>query len=738
MVLREIQLGSSTNLSGYYAIPQVPAGTYTLVCSYIGYQTHTRQVQLQPGTAQHLDIRLETQILEVGEVVISAAAESAERGFDQPLSKLELAPDQMARLPRVVEVDLLRSLQTLPGIVPVSDYSSAPHIRGGTPDQNLYLIDGTDVYNPEHAFGLFSIFNMDAIKSIQLYKGGFGARYGGRLSSILDVTHLDGNKEKFEGTAALSLLSARTTVQVPIRERGSVSGSLRRTYFDQTVGRLIDDIPQYYFYDGHLKAFVEINPRNKLTLSAYGGRDVLDLPFNSNASEVLDFQYRWGNTTGSMRWTTLLSPRLFANFWLTGSRFDSRFDLSETLGLKEKNNVRDLTAKGNFEYYHSDHWRSEFGFEQKNLRVVYQQDFSDARADIDKSATHYAGYGQFTYGPNPLWEIEAGLRANRFDSGTTQTDLAPRLAARYRLSDRATLKAAGGQYYQYLHRIPRIFIADIWTAANRFQRASASNHYILGYQQELSPHYQLEVETYHKTYRSIYSFNRTFIATIEPDFYADEVPIFAETRSLFNEGDGSSRGLEVLLQKRQGTIDGWIGYTLARTRYEIAAINRGTGFSPRHDRTSTLNLVGNLDIKNLRRGWTSRRARSDKNKWVFGFTFVYSSGQPITRPGSGYLAQSLPDVVGIRDYLRNSRRDFAVLPEQINRFRLPPYIRLDLSLRYERPGAVFFLDVFNAGNRKNVWFIQYDDDSEGFFVVQDIEKFPMFPILPSLGAQVKF
>lgn len=255
--------------------------------------------------------------------------ETVEKLFKKPISEIRLSHRQVSQIPQIAEADLLRSLQTLPGILPLSDFSSALYVRGGTPDQNLYMIDGTDVYNPEHAFGIFSTFNTDAIKQVKLSKGGFGAEYGGRLSSILDVTNLDGNREQFAGTAAISLLSTKTTLQMPMGHRGSLSGSVRRTYFDQTVGKKLKDTPQYYFYDGNFKAFVDVDEKNKLTVSGYGGRDFLNVIFNQDASQETGFQADWGNKTGSVRWMRVFSPQLIGNFWATGSRFSSDFTFDE-------------------------------------------------------------------------------------------------------------------------------------------------------------------------------------------------------------------------------------------------------------------------------------------------------------------------------------------------------------------------------------------------------------------------
>lgn len=743
--LSENSKGSSSNLSGYYVIPKVEPGVYTLVVSYIGYHAVKREVEILPGEQKVVNVRMEPQALEGQLVEIFADSVSVmTRLFEKPISKLSLTPGEINLLPQVAESDLLRTLQTLPGIVPVSDYSSAPYVRGGTPDQNLYLIDGTDVYNPEHAFGLFSMFNTDAIKQVEVYKGGFGSEYGGRLSSILNVTHLDGNRERFEGTASVSVLSAKSTLQFPLGDFGSLSGSFRRTYFDQTVARFINNIPEYYFYDGNVKAFIDINGNNNLTISGYGGRDFLDIIQNENAADDVSIAYDWGNKTGSARWTTVFNPKLFANFWVTGSRFTSDFDLSQTLGMSETNDVVDITFKGDLEYSYSQELGGKFGFEQKNLHVTYRQVFPDSRADIDRSPRHYAAYGTIQWRPNPLWHVQPGLRFNYFDSDRNFVDLGPRISLKYRAAETVNLKATTGVYHQYLNRIPRAFIADIWTVADKFQKASTAYHYIIGYQQEIAGRYELEIETYYKEYRNIHAFNEAFLASVTTDRYDDGIPVFTETQGIFHEGDGTSWGAELLLRRRHGILSGWIGYAFSKTEYEFTSVNTGKPFPPRHDKPSTLNIVGNVDLNNLVRLFGGRaQKKDDRNRWRFGFVFVYASGQPITRPGSGYLANSLPDFNAARNYFTGDVRDFVLYPEAINSFRLPAYIRMDVSLRYEHQfknwSLETFAQVFNVGNRRNVWFVQYQDDSDGGFdVLQDIKTTPMFPILPTIGFQAKF
>ncbi len=727
----ELERGSSTNVSGYYIIPKVPAGDYTLICDYLGYRTYTAKITILPGENTAVAVRLSVDLVQ-GETVevVADSVRVSRKLYEKEISKIELSAAQISRIPQVAEADLLRSLQTLPGILPVSDYSTALYVRGGTPDQNLYLLDGTDVYNPEHAFGLFSTFNTDAIKHIELSKGGFNASYGGRLSSILDVINLDGNREQFEGKASISLLSAKTTLQMPLGESGAISGSLRRTYFDQTVARAIDEIPDYYFYDGNVKAFWEVNPKNKITASFYGGRDVLDLVFNNEATDQAGFTLDWGNRTGSVRWTRVFNPQLFANFWVTGSRFSSNFDLGETIPVTERNFVSDITVKGNLEYHYSPKWLMKFGFEQKNLHMTYEQTFPGGSVDVDQRQTSVIGYLQNNWRPTPNWDIEGGIRYSYFSSEKDFNDIAPRFSAKYRLTETINLKAASGVFYQYLHRIPQTFASDIWTTSNQYQDQSKATHFILGFQKEVANDYQFEVEGFYKEYMNIYRFNQNFITELQPGRrMPNGDPVYTNTLGLFHSGDGESRGVEMMIRKDVGSVTGWLGYSYSDTEYQFEDINNGENFAPRHDRRSTVNMVANIDIKNAMRAMRGDLQHQDRGRWTLGLNFVYASGQPITTPGSGYLISDGPGAPDV---------ELEYFPGETNAYRLPYYSRLDLSLNYRRQFTTWtmepYLQVFNIGNRKNVWFVDYDFDNGN----SDISTVNMFPILPTVGVNFTF
>lgn len=725
--------GASSNRNGYYVIPDVEPGQYILICQYIGYRIFKQKITVARDEDLRVNITMEPAYIEAEEIVIVAdSLRPAERLFNRPISQMGISPWEIRQIPQVAESDLMRTLQTLPGILPVSDYSSQLYIRGGTPDQNLFLIDGADVYNPEHAFGLFSTFNTDAIKDVEVSKGGFGARFGGRLSSVIDVTNLDGNRKTMEGTAEISLLSAKGTIQLPLWNLGSLSASLRRTYLDQTFGRYIDDVPDYYFYDGHVKAFFDLSPRNKLSVSTFYGRDVLNILFDEDAEDSEALIYNWGNTTGSARWTYIFNPRLFSNFWVTYSRFSSRFDFED---IYEDNYITDFAIKGQFEYALSKKLLAEFGYEYKDLIYKYKQVFPGGIIDVGRDRDHYIAYVLLNWRPTARWEIESGVRYNYFHSNVDYQNAAPRFSAKYRLDETSSVKLATGVYHQYLHRIPRAFIADIWTTADENYQNSSAYHYIVGYQREVAGNLEFEAETYYKQYRDIYSI-KDYILDLQPQSYSDEgSPIYQKTTGLFDRGDGYSVGLELFLRKNYGPLTGWIAYALSRTQYAIDAVNRNQSFAPRHDRTSVLNTVINMELKNFIRDLRQRPLKEDRGKWLLGMNFVYATGQPLTLTSSTYKMSSFPD----RDF-----EELFLYPSARNEFRLPPYLRLDVSLTYERRYKSWMLSpyfqFFNIGNRKNVWFIRYEDeeDVDNNRVNQTIETVNMLPLLPTLGIRVKF
>jgi outer membrane cobalamin receptor len=701
----------------------------------MGYADYRQEVQVKLGQELKVNIYIEPTSIESEAIVVTAdSVRTAVRLFHKEISNIELSPLEIRRLPAMAESDLLRTLQSLPGVLPLSDFSSAIYVRGGTSDQNLYLIDGADVYNPEHAFGIFSTFNTDAIKEVNLSKGGFTADYGGRLSSVMDVTNLDGNRKEFEGTADISSLSAKATLQMPIGSIGAVSASFRRTYIVEVLSLFYPEMPDYYFYDGHLKGFFDLDPNNKITLSFYNGRDNLNLSVNPDEPEAPTFGYFWGNTTGSLRWTHIFNPRFFSNFWVTASEFDSEFDFEiEQDNLKETNGLVDISFKGQFEYVFTNTLSTKFGFEQKNLATTWVWDLPGAIVDVSRQEQLFSVYAALLWQPTIRWSIEPGVRYNQFHGNKKFSDWAPRLAAKYRFTDTINLKASTGVFYQYLNKLNRPFIADIWITADEFHDRSKAVHYVLGIQKEVAASYEFEVEGYYKEYDNIYTLKNYFPVSEPTRYDAQGRPVFTSTEELFYRGDGRSLGLEFLLRKKTGPITGWLAYSIANTKYDVDDLNQENPFNPRHDRAHVINAVVNTDITNSMRVIPLKFFKHEKVKWKFSANFVFTSGQPITLPSSTYSAFSIPD---------QQQNQLHLYPSARNEFRLPAYARLDLSISRERQysgwSMAFYFQVFNVGNRENVWFISYDSEVMDDRIEQTVETTNMFPLIMAGGVKFNF
>ena len=741
--IKNAGIGGSTNNSGYFVINSAPIGKQTLQFSSVGYKTISVDVDVSSDQHKQLRVELTPKSVNINEVTISSDKEKlADKLFAKPASKIEMSGSQVNAIPKVIEADLLRALQTMPGITAISDFSSELYVRGGTPDQNLYLIDGADVYNPDHAFGIFSTFNTNAIKKVEVSKGGFGAEYGGRLSSVLDVTNLDGNRNKFEGIFNLSLLSGSTTLQIPIGSIGSISGSFRRTYIDQTYAKWSKDIPDYYFYDGNLKGFFDLSEQDKLSLSFFKSSDNLKYKQDKDAPESFGFFYDWGNTTGSLNWKHIFNQNIFSSFWVTGSSFSSNFKFDKILNLSEKNELSDYSFKGLIEYYATNELTFKLGAEHKILRFLYDEEWEQGRVDIEQRDHLTTAYLNAGWSPTILWDFEAGARLNYFKADISSTNIEPRLAIKYRLSETSSIKFASGIYHQYLDRVPRLFFSSIWCSADKYIKPSSSYHYILSYQKQLGDLLQLEVETYYKNYKNLYSYNQNLNAMVTPGYFdASGNPVYNNTKGIFTRGDGNSLGFEVLLRKDVGAITGWVSYSLARTKNTYDGINQGNEYAPRHDRASVVNFILNSDISDLFSGNWNGEPTPKSSKWLLGLNFIYASGQPITAPASAYQVSTVPD--GNDNTIPGENiPGYKLYPGSIDSYRLPAYSRMDLSITYEKDYGSWtlspYLQIFNIGSRKNIWFIQYQSEFKNNSIIQTVKKVNMLPILPSIGVTVKF
>jgi hypothetical protein len=739
--IRDSQLGCSTNNNGYFVISNVPEGRQKLVISYIGFDNFEKEIT-PANEKQLLKIYLTPTAYKLGEVIVHGdSVNIADKLYAKPLSTMEMTNRQVNAIPKVIEADLLRALQTMPGITSISDFSSAIYVRGGTPDQNLYLIDGAEIYNPEHAFGIFSTFNTNAIKKVDVSKGGFGAQYGDRLSSVIDVINLDGNRNNFEGNFNLSLIAASLTLQMPIGSIGSISGSFRRTYIDQTYSKFIKDLPNYYFYDGNLKGFFQLGERDNITASYFSSKDNLDFQIDNSNPQSPKVTYDWGNTLGSLNWTHLLNDKMFINLLATGTEFKSNFNFNVAQPLKEINNLSDYSGKAFLDYYISNEFTLKSGAELKLFHLLYDFQWSAGLVDIDYHAHELNAFSSLIWQPDPVWSVEGGLRFTQFASDKTFINIEPRFSIKYRLNETSSLKFAAGLYDQYLDSIQRLFLSSIWVAADKNVNSSSAAHFIIGYEKQVGNYFAFDVETYLKNYKNLYIFNQNYSSEIAPSYYqANGNPVYISTRDIFTRGDGKSYGLELMLRKDIGAVTGWVSYSLSQTKDKFDGINQGSAFEPRQDRTSVINFVLNGNVNDIFKGnWNGSETKSSSN-WILGLNFIFTSGQPITVPASAYYVSELPDW----DNYSSSHNvpGYQLYPGAIDTYRLPDYIRLDLSITWEKDYGSWslapYLQIFNIGNRKNVWFYTYSSKTANNVVSQSVSTIDMLPFLPSLGVTIKF
>ena len=389
--IRESGQGMATDNNGYYVLSDISSNEVTLVVSYIGYEQYERQLSFTGDNSQNLDILLVPKSIEL--VQIDVTAEEIERLNKIEPSRITISPRILKAQPSLAEPDIFRTIQSLPGVLTTSEFSTGLVIRGGNTDQNLILLDGITVYNPSHLGGLFSNFIVDAVKEAELIKGGYNAEYGGRLSAVLDIRSREGNRNKFEGSTSISVLSAQTTIEGPFLN-GAWLVAGRRTYFDKLLPLVTDFNLPYYFYDFQGHVFTDLNEKDRISLSFYSGID--DLEYND-----LDLDSDWGNQTVSLAYRKVFNEKIIGNFLAANSRFYTRFGLGGDAGINEYNPLRDITLAADIAYFKNQDFNIFFGTELKNLNIRYNSKFNDELLfNSFTTPTQTAFYTKLKYKPN--------------------------------------------------------------------------------------------------------------------------------------------------------------------------------------------------------------------------------------------------------------------------------------------------------------------------------------------------
>ncbi|OZC02828.1 TonB-dependent receptor [Rubricoccus marinus] len=701
--------GSATNVQGFYTLGSLPADSLTLRYSFIGYQTLTRRIALASGETQRIDIDLAPEA-SLGEVVVEA---------DEPIEQAAAVgtidvPIRLVKdLPTAFEADLFRAIQLLPGVKSSSDFSSGLYIRGGSPDQTLILLDGTTVYNPTHFFGFFSTFNTDAIKDVRLYKGAYPTTYGGRLGSVIDIYNRDGNRNETHGNVSVGLLASRVGIEGPVPGvgRSSYSFNARRSTLEPLLATLRENLDQdgipdkFYFYDLNAKVGVDLTDRDRVSVSAYAGRDIVGVPFGENSQFDLDY----GNRTLSASYNRILGETTFLQTRATASRY---FSLPEALvfgtEFTNTNTVTDYSGRVDLEWLPSEKLEVSTGAWGGHFRLDYKQTFNEqVQIDFTSPSGYGSGYVQAKVRPTPQWILTGGLRAQYFSRGD-YLRFSPQAQIERKLGSDTVVQLAAGRYHQFLSLISNEAFSgfDTWVTVGQGVVPQESEQMVLGLKTRVGKAYRLDVELYGRLLRDLFD-QRPGVQDVSGLDY-DE---------LFRVGEGYAYGAEILLEKGLGRATGLIGYTLGVTRRRYPGeFGFEDFFAPKYDRLHDLNIVASYD---LGKGWSATAVGK------------YATGQAYTSADASYTVSDVP-------FLEDGELD-GLYTTALNNARLPPYHRVDVG--FKRVGRFFGvgdyelqLQAINVYSRRNIWFPTYDFDTDPITV--DFVR--QLPFLPNVSFSLDF
>lgn len=748
VMLEGTTIGVITNEYGFYSITTV-RGDYNLIVSYMGYAQSNHEISLTKNLKYDIEIHEESTKLEEVTVTAEEPERVALRKPEMSVSKMNIST--VKQMPVVMgEVDILKSLQMLPGVTNNGEGTGGLHVRGGAQDQNLVLLDEAIIYNTSHLFGFFSVFNADAIKDMKLYKGGIPARFGGRVSSVLDVRQKDGNNKNFELNGGIGAISSRLSAEGPLfNEKGSflVAG---RTSYAHLFLMLAGEDNRASFYDLNLKSNYSLNDNNKLYLSGYFGRDVMKF------GKIFDTSY--GNTSGNLRWNHIFNDRLFSNMSAIVSRYD--YDIGfKTEEFEWLAAIDNYNFKYDLKYYFSDKFKLDFGastlyyeFNPGEIQPTSENSSINPLTLQKKKALESAAYVNAEHKLTDRLSAQYGLRFSNFirfggqsmsnylndqpvvyneelgiyergmtigetdyKSGTTIksfNNLEPRASLAYQLTENSSIKAGYSRVAQYVHLLSNttsVTPVDVWTPSGTYVDPQLSNQYALGYFKDFNDQaYSLEVEGYFKTVD-----NR--IDYIDGSDLIGQETI--ETEIL--NGESRAYGLEMLLRKNEGRLTGWLAYTISKSEQRTPGgdagglgINNGAWYNTPYDRTHDVSLAASYRLN---------------DKWSFGGNLVFQTGRPVTYPNGQYTYEGI-SVASYAD--RNSDR-------------LPAYHRLDLSVNYKpnkRPDArwkgEWVLGIYNVYNRKNAASISFGQNRETG--ANEATRTAIFGIVPSITYNFKF
>jgi len=724
-------VGIATNSYGYFSLT-LPVGKYSLIVRFLGYKTKTIPLDLKENTQMSFD--MEEESISLKEITITGEKNNNNVVQSELISKINVR--EIQNIPVILgEKDILKTIQLLPGVTPAGEGNAGFFVRGGGVDQNLILLDEAPVYDPSHLLGFFSTFNSDAIKEITLYKGGFPAEYGGRLSSVVDIKMNEGNNKEFHFSGGIGIIASRLAIEGPIlKNKGSFMIAARRTYADVFLKFLphngADSIASkstLYFYDLNMKANYQLSAKDRLYFSCYLGRD------NFNLGGALGLN--WGNVTATTRWNHIINDKFFSNTSLIFNRYSYKFNVAVgNLTMRVISEIKDWNLKEDLHFYLNSKNTIKFGFNSIYHTFVPSKVDSTAffriRSMDNRFALENALYISDEQTISSHLKVSYGVRYSLFSSigpGTVYTydqvsdvvdsatyrkgkifnsygGFEPRLLVNYIINDSVSVKASYARSRQYIHLLSNTTSTtpfDLWVPSNINILPEIADQYTLGYFRNFSNNmYETSVEVYYKTLQNQIDYRNGANLILNNK---------VESQLVFGKGWGY--GAEFLIRKKYGKLTGWISYTLSKTKRQFPDINGGNVFLAKQDRPNNIAVVGMYELN---------------AKLTFSATWIYISGNVVTFPSGRYLVDS-----NIVPYYTER-----------NGYRMPDYHRLDIGLTWQRKKTKRFesnwnFSVYNVYGRFNAYAINFQEDPNDPTKMQAVQL-SLFRFVPAVSYNFKF
>ncbi len=743
--------GTSSNNFGFYSLT-LPKGEIILNCSFIGFSTQQHRFTLTKDTTLNFNLIFNNKIKEIP--VVSYLGKD---GINTSrTSTVNVPVEQLQKFPSFLgEVDVIKTLQLLPGINSGSEGASGLFVRGGSVDQNLYLLDDVPVYNISHLFGFFSVFNADAINNISVTKGGFPARYGGRLSSVIDIRMKDGNTEKIKGKVSLGMMSSKLALDGPLyKDKTTFNLSFRRSYFDLfalplQAGR--SSKTAFYFYDSNLKVSHKFSDRSRLYLSLYGGRDKYYTRFNFNKVRnpdqpedqndminINDQSYSgWGNVVGSLRLNTIYSDKLFSNISLAYSNYTYFVGYEEHntsnndwnyFEQKYYSGISDIMLKLNYDFFSNPKHYIRFGGKYTHHIFNPGIDFlrrtrnNETVLDSTIGGKNILGDELFFYIEDDM-KLSSKIKANigvhssfYFTGNTTYYSIQPRFSLNYLFRPRFALKISYARMTQYMHLLGSSTVTlptDLWIPVTDNIKPQFADQISLGIKWQWTEGFTLSLEGYYKKYKQL-------LSSYNNSVY---IGINNVNQTVFSYGKGYSKGLEFLIHKKAGDLTGWLGYTLSKSEQRFSDINNGDYFPMTNDRRHSVGLFTNYKFN---------------SKVDIALTWSLGSGNYITLPTEKFYVPQLPTEGN------SESNSYSELYGKVNGFKMPISHRLDVGINFNKEikygQRTWSFGLFNAYGSQNAFSVYFDTDiNSNGEEIRQLKQLSIFPIpIPYIRYTLKF